>query len=70
MLKLYRSYRHKGLWVAYSLETGWVIFPETENGWDARQPARGLDPMHLREVPVSLAVGTGIELYMDDMVAA
>ena len=33
-VKLYRSYRHKGSWVAYSLETGWVIFPETENGWE------------------------------------
>jgi hypothetical protein len=70
MLKLYRSYRHQGAWVAYSLETGWVIFPETENGWEQRKPARGLDPMHLRQVPVGMAATTGIHLPVDEKRAA
>ena len=70
MLKLYRSYRHRGSWVAYSNETGWVIFPETDNGWEDRKPARGLDPMHLREMPVRMAANTGMHLHMEEEVAA
>jgi hypothetical protein len=60
MLKLYRSARHMDSWIVYSPETGWVIFPDVENGWEDRRRAGGLDPMHLRQVPVSLAAKTGL----------
>jgi hypothetical protein len=36
-----------------------VAFPARENGWLERHPARGLDPLYLREVPVEMAVNTG-----------
>jgi hypothetical protein len=70
MLKLYRSYRHQGAWVAYSSETGWVIFPETENGWEQRKPAKGLDPMHLRQMPIGMAASTGIQSPVEQKCAA
>jgi hypothetical protein len=60
MLKLYRSSHHADAWIAYSAETGWVIFPDAENGWEKRRRACGLDPVHLRQVPVSLALKTGV----------
>jgi hypothetical protein len=60
MLKLYRSARHTDSWIAYSPETGWVIFPDIENGWEDRRRAGGLDPVHLRQVPLSLAAKTGV----------
>ncbi len=60
MVKLSRNAAHPRHWVAYSPEFGWVAFPDKENGWDERNPARGLDPLHLRSVPVALAAHTGI----------
>jgi len=60
MLKLFRSSRHLDSWIAYSPETGWVIFPDAENGWDKRTRACGLDPVHLRQVPVGMAAHTGL----------
>jgi hypothetical protein len=60
MIKLYRSTIHSTHWVAYSPATGWTMFPARQNGWYNRQPARGLDPMHLREVPLRLAFNTGL----------
>ncbi len=36
------------------------MFPAQENGWEKRQPARGLDPMHVREVVLQLASNTGL----------
>jgi hypothetical protein len=60
MMKLYRSALHPGRWVAYAPGAGWVAFPAKENGWDERCPARGLDPVHLREVPLHVAAVTGI----------
>jgi hypothetical protein len=60
MVKLYRNAAHPNSWVAYIKETGWVIFPARENGWEERRPARGLDPIRLREVPLDLAANTGI----------
>jgi len=60
MVKLYRSAIHPRHWVAYVEGMGWVAFPARENGWEERQPARGLDPLHLREVPVDVAASTGI----------
>ncbi len=62
MIKLYRSAAHPGHWVAFVPKTGWVVFPSRENGWEDRHPARGLDPLHLRAVPLQMAANTGIPL--------
>ena len=62
MLKLYSSTQHHGAWIAHSPETGWVVFPAMAGGWEKRKPCRGLDPVHLRQVPVTLAADTGIGL--------
>jgi len=59
-VKLYRSAVHQGLWLACGREIGWVVFPAHENGWEERRPARGIDPVHLREVPLHLAANTGL----------
>jgi hypothetical protein len=59
MRKLYRSTVHKNYWVAYVSGSGWVMFPDRENGWEMRQPARGLDPLYLREAPAKLAQVAG-----------
>ena len=59
MIKLYTSLDHPKHWIACVAGAGWVAFPRTENGWEDRHPARGLDPLHLREVPVRLAAKTG-----------
>ena len=58
-MKLYQSAQHPGQWIAWSHETGWVSFPAAEGGWEQRKPCRGLDPVHLRQVPLRLAAGTG-----------
>jgi hypothetical protein len=63
-MKLYQSAVHPGQWLAYGNEIGWVAFPAVENGWQARRPARGLDPVHLREVPLAMAAGAGISQPM------
>ena len=59
-MKLYRSANYPTRWYSYSETTGWVMFPAEVGGWNKRQPARGIDPMHLREVPVQLAFNAGI----------
>jgi hypothetical protein len=59
MIKLYKSSCHPRHWIAYAPGSGWLIFPSQTNGWEQRQPTRGLDPMHLREVPASLGVAAG-----------
>jgi hypothetical protein len=59
-MKLYRSRMYPTKWFAYSRTTGWVKFPAEAGGWDRREPARGLDPIDLREVPVQLAAAAGI----------
>ena len=60
MIKLYRSSIHLDHWVAYSPATGWTMFPARPDGWNARRPAHGIDPLHLREVPLRLAFNTGL----------
>jgi len=60
MIKLYTSMDHPTQWVAYAPDAGWLVFPNSENGWEQRKPVRGLDPIHLREVPVRLAARTGL----------
>jgi hypothetical protein len=62
MFKLYRSRQHEGSWIAYTQETGWVVFPAEAGGWEKRRPCRGLDPVHLRQVPADLAANTGVSL--------
>ena len=60
MIKLYTSRLHPQQWIAYKPGTGWMVFPAQDNGWERRQPVRGLDPVHLREVPVNAAAYTGL----------
>ncbi|HEY1338177.1 MAG TPA: hypothetical protein VGF59_11740 [Bryobacteraceae bacterium] len=59
-MKLYRSKNYPSRWYAYSKSTGWVMFPAEPEGWQKRQPARGIDPIHIREVAIELALDTGI----------
>jgi hypothetical protein len=60
MIKLYRDAQHPNNWVAYVPNSGWVAFPAAENGWEQRAPARGLDPLFLREVPLQNAFAAGV----------
>jgi hypothetical protein len=60
MIKLYRDALRPKNWVAYVPNTGWVAFPAEENGWEHRAPARGLDPLYLREVPLQTAFPSGL----------
>ena len=59
-MKLYRSRIYPDRWYAHSVATGWVMFPAVADGWQKRQPARGIDPIDVREVPLHLAEGTGV----------
>ena len=59
-MKLYRSTRYATRWFAFSPETAWMMFPAEIGGWSKRQPARGIDPLDVREVPLHLAFNTGI----------
>jgi hypothetical protein len=59
-MKLYRSAKHGTGWFAFAPEIGWVMFPAEVGGWTKRQPARGIDPLYVREVPLRLAFNTGI----------
>jgi hypothetical protein len=65
MIKLYSSALHPGRWVAYAPKEGWVVFPARENGWEERRPVRGLDPLHLRHVPLETAAGTGVARWVE-----
>lgn len=59
-MKLYRSSKYTTRWFAFSPETGWVMFPAEIDGWAKRTPARGIDPIDVREVPIRLGFNTGI----------
>ena len=59
-MRLYRGNNYPTRWFAFSSQTGWVMFPAEFEGWKKRQPARGIDPMHVREIPLRMAFGTGI----------
>jgi hypothetical protein len=59
-MKLYHSRQYPKRWYAFSNSVGWVMFPAETNGWEKRQPARGIDPIDLRQVPVELAFDAGI----------
>ncbi len=60
MIKLYRDALRPRSWVAYVPNAGWVAFPAQENGWEYRTPARGLDPLYLREVPLQNGYAAGV----------
>jgi hypothetical protein len=60
MIKLYRDGQHPKNWVAYIPSIGWVVFPAHANGWEYRAPARGLDPLFLREVPLQDGLAAGV----------
>ena len=59
-MKLYRSAKYSARWFAFSPQTGWVMFPAEIGGWTKRVPARGIDPIDVREVPLRLGFNTGI----------
>ena len=59
-MKLYRSSNYPAQWFAYGPNVGWVMFPAEVNGWEKRRPARGFDPVDVREVPLRLGFNTGI----------
>ena len=65
-MRLYRNNRYPQRWYAHSNAMGWVMFPAEPNGWEKREPARGVDPLYTREMPLKLAAGTGIPLATDD----
>jgi hypothetical protein len=67
MIKLYKSLDHPNHWIACVTGTGWVAFPIAENGWSQRHPARGLDPLHLREVPLKSAEKSGAPLTAEEL---
>ena len=60
MMKLYSSVAYPKHWIAYIPDGGWVVFPNQEGGWEQRKPVRGLDPIHLRAVPLEMAARTGL----------
>jgi hypothetical protein len=59
-MKLYRSIKYSARWFAFSPDTGWVMFPAEVGGWEKREPARGIDPLDVREVPLRFGFNTGI----------
>jgi len=69
-MKLYRSRKYPNRWYAFSNSTGWVMFPAEPNGWVKRQPARGVDPIDVREVPLHLASDAGLPDAMNAPAAA
>ena len=60
LMKLYKSKNYPNRWYAHSTSTGWVMFPAEAGGWEKRQPARGIDPIDVREVPAELGFDAGI----------
>ena len=58
-MKLYRHTKDHH-WFAFSLKTGWVVFPAEAGGWENRQPAVGMDRLNMREVPLRMGFNTGI----------
>jgi len=36
------------------------MFPAEVDGWEKRQPARGVDPIYIREVPLRMGLNSGI----------
>ena len=59
-MKLYRNHNYPTRWYAFGVEIGWVMFPAEAGGWDKREPARGIDPIRFREMPLSMAYDAGV----------
>jgi hypothetical protein len=59
-MKLYRNVANPTEWFAFGPTIGWVTFPAEANGWQKRKPARGVDPLRIREVPIGMGFNTGI----------
>ena len=59
-VKLFSSTKYPNRWFAFGPEIGWVMFPAEVGGWQKRQPARGVDPIYMREVPLRMGLNTGI----------
>jgi len=59
-MRLFHDHQHPDHWIAYHPREGYVAFPARSGGWAERHPARGLDPMKVREVSVRMAEGTGM----------
>jgi hypothetical protein len=59
-MKLFSSTKYPTRWFAFGPEIGWVMFPAEAGGWQKRQPARGVDPIYMREVPLRMGLNTGI----------
>ena len=58
--KLFQSTQFPESWIAKTPGGNWVCFPARQDGWLEQQPARGLDTIRLREVPLALALNTHI----------
>lgn len=69
-MKLYKSMDHPNHWIAYAPGEGWIAFPKSAGGWDTRHPARGLDPLAIREVPLHLAHTAGLPVPDAELVLA
>jgi hypothetical protein len=69
-MKLYRSRNYPTRGYAYVEGTGWLMFPVGPDGWERRERARGLDPVDIREVPVTLAFPNGAPSFESQPVAA
>ena len=59
-MKLYRNNNYPTRWYAFGEGIGWVMFPAEAGGWEKREPARGIDPIRFREMPLLMAQDTGI----------
>ncbi len=59
MTKLYWSKSHSHHWIGYTDDTGYVLFPAQEGGWERRKPLYGVDIRSLRAVPARLSFNTG-----------
>jgi hypothetical protein len=60
MARLYKYSNYSSHWVAYTDNEGWTIFPMGSGGWEQRRAAKGLDPLHLRQVPLWMGFNTGM----------
>ncbi len=63
MTRLYVSSDDHQHWIAYTPETGYVIFPAELDGWSKRKQYHGFDPIAIREVPTRLAFNTGFPIH-------
>lgn len=59
-MKRYRSTMYSARWLVFSRKIGWLMFPAEVGGWKKREPARGIGPLEMREIPLSLESKAGI----------